>query len=91
MHFRRVGTIWLLLATARALRPDANMAATYQRLAERCVALRDSKKRQVWIGITGGPGAGKSTVAEAVAQCCNDLGYRAAALPPCPSKTPHNA
>ena len=73
--------IWLLLAAARALRPDANMAATYKRLAERCVALRDSKKRQVWIGITGGPGAGKSTVAEAVAQCCNDLGVRATALP----------
>ncbi len=81
MHRHRAATIWLLIAAARALRPDANMAATYKRLAERCVALRESKKRQVWVGITGGPGAGKSTVAEAVAQCCNDLGVRAAALP----------
>ena len=81
MHRHRAATIWLLIAAARALRPDANMAATYKRLAERCVALRDSKKRQVWIGITGGPGAGKSTVADAVAQCCNDLGVRATALP----------
>ena len=81
MHHHRLRTIWLLIAAARALRPDARMAATYKRLAERCIALRDSKKRQVWIGITGGPGAGKSTVAEAVAQCCNDLGVRATALP----------
>ena len=51
MRCHRVGTIWLLLAVTRALRPDAGMAATYQRLAERCVALRDSKKRQVWIGM----------------------------------------
>ena len=81
MHCHRAGSIWLLIAAARALRPDSGMAATYQHLAKRCVALRDSKKRQVWIGITGGPGAGKSTVAEAVAQCCNDLGVRATALP----------
>ena len=81
MHHHRLRTIWLLIAVARALRPDARMAATYKRLAERCIALRNSKKRQVWIGITGGPGAGKSTVAEAVAQCCNDLGVRATALP----------
>ena len=81
MHCHRLRKVWLLIATARALRPDAKMAATYKHLAERCVALRDSKKRQVWIGITGGPGAGKSTVAEAVAQCCNDLGVRATALP----------
>ena len=81
MYRHRAATIWLLIAAARALRPDANMAATYQSLAKRCVALRESKKRQVWIGITGGPGAGKSTVAEAVAQCCNDLGVRATALP----------
>ena len=74
-------TVWLLFAAARALRPDGNMAQTYQHLAKRCVALRESKKRQVWVGITGGPGAGKSTVAEAVAQCCNDLGVNAKALP----------
>ena len=66
MHrHHRAATIWLL-PPPRALRPGAGMTATYQRLAERCVALRDIKKRQVWIGITGGPGAGKSTVAEAV-------------------------
>ena len=81
MYHHRLRTVWLLLAAARALRPDSRMANTYQRLAERCVALRDSKKRQVWIGITGGPGAGKSTVAEAVAAKCRDLGVRATALP----------
>ena len=81
MRWHRVGAIWLLLAAAHSLRPDAKMTATYQRLAERCIALRDSKKRQVWIGITGGPGAGKSTVAEAVAAMCRDLGVRATALP----------
>ena len=77
MYQHRLTTIWLLLAAARALQPDANMAGTYNLLAQRCIALRESKKRQVWVGITGGPGAGKSTVAEAVAQCCNDLGVNA--------------
>ena len=104
MHFHRVGTTWLLIAAARALRPDANMChrlrttwlllgaaralqpdanmmPTYARLAERCANLHTKLQRQVWIGIAGGPGAGKSTVAEAVAQCCNDLGVRATALP----------
>ena len=81
MYQHRLTTIWLLLAAARALQPDANMAGTYNLLAQRCIALRESKKRQVWVGITGGPGAGKSTVAEAVAQCCNDLGVNAKALP----------
>ena len=81
MHYHRLKTIWLLLGAARALQPDANMAGTYNLLAQRCVALRDSKKRQVWIGITGGPGAGKSTVAEAVAAQCRDLGVKATALP----------
>jgi pantothenate kinase len=82
MYQHRLTTIWLLLvAAARALRPDSNMSPTYQRLAERCVNLHTNLKRQVWIGITGGPGAGKSTVAEAVAAKCRDLGVRAAALP----------
>jgi putative protein kinase ArgK-like GTPase of G3E family len=81
MHYHHLTTLWLLFAPARALRPDQNMAQTYLTLAKRCVALRDSKKRQVWIGITGGPGAGKSTVAEAVAARCRDLGVRATALP----------
>jgi len=71
----------LLLAAAQALQPDANMAPTYARLAQRCASLHTKLQRQVWIGITGGPGAGKSTVADAVARCCNDLGYRAMALP----------
>ena len=81
MSRRRATAALVLLAAVHALRPDAGMAATYARLAERCVNLQTKLQRQVWIGITGGPGAGKSTVAEAVAQCCNDLGVRATALP----------
>ena len=82
MYQHRLTTIWLLLvAAARALRPDSNMSPTYQHLANRCVNLHTKLQRQVWIGITGGPGAGKSTVAEAVAAKCRDLGVRATALP----------
>ena len=81
MHCHPLTTIWLLIAAARALRPDANMAQTYQHLAKRCASLHTKLQRQVWIGITGGPGAGKSTVAEAVAAKCRDLGVRATALP----------
>ena len=78
---RHHASTFLLLAAVRALRPDANMAPTYTKLAERCVALHTKLQRQVWIGITGGPGAGKSTVAEAVAARCMALGVRATALP----------
>ena len=81
MHHHRLGTIWLLITAARALQPDARMAPTYARLAERCANLHTKLQRQVWIGIAGGPGAGKSTVAEAVAAKCRDLGVRATALP----------
>ena len=81
MQHHRLGTIWLLIAAAHALQPDANMAPTYARLAERCTSLHTKLQRQVWIGITGGPGAGKSTVAEAVAAQCRELGVKATALP----------
>ena len=57
------------------------MAPTSARLAKRCTSLHTKLQRQVWIGITGGPGAGKSTVAEAVAAKCRDLGVQATALP----------
>ena len=81
MRRRRATAALVLVAAVHALQPDVNMRATYQRLSERCMSLHTKLQRQVWIGITGGPGAGKSTVAEAVAQCCNDLGVRATALP----------
>jgi len=71
----------VLLAAVDALQPDVNMRATYQRLSERCMSLHTKLQRQVWIGITGGPGAGKSTVAEAVAAMCTDQGVKATALP----------
>ena len=78
---RRATAALVLLAAVHALRPDKNMAPTYARLAKRCTSLHTKLQRQVWIGITGGPGAGKSTVAEAVAAKCRDLGVRATALP----------
>ena len=62
---RRRATALVLLAAVHALQPDANMAPTYANLAKRCANLHTKLQRQVWIGITGGPGAGKSTVAEA--------------------------
>ncbi len=57
--------------------PDAGMAATYNRLAQRAIDLYNSGKGtgldgRCWIGIAGGPGAGKSTLAAAVAEkICN--------------------
>ena len=81
MRRRDATAALVLLAAVHALRPDANMRATYQRLSERCTNLHTKLQRQVWIGITGGPGAGKSTVAEAVAAMCRDQGVKATALP----------
>ena len=81
MRRRRASAVVLLLAVVNALRPDANMAPTYELLSKRCVNLHTKLQRQVWIGITGGPGAGKSTVAEAVAAQCRELGVKATALP----------
>ena len=51
---------------------DATMEATYDRLAKRAIDLYHSGKGtgiggRCWIGIAGGPGAGKSTLAAAVA------------------------
>eukprot|EP00531_Pseudo-nitzschia_arenysensis_P002642 CAMPEP_0116147540 /NCGR_PEP_ID=MMETSP0329-20121206/17808_1 /TAXON_ID=697910 /ORGANISM="Pseudo-nitzschia arenysensis, Strain B593" /LENGTH=294 /DNA_ID=CAMNT_0003643473 /DNA_START=95 /DNA_END=978 /DNA_ORIENTATION=+ len=57
--------------------PDAGMEATYNRLAQRAIDLYNSGKGtglddRCWIGIAGGPGAGKSTLAAAVAEkICN--------------------
>lgn len=52
--------------------PDAGMEATYDRLAQRAIDLYNSGNGtgvdgRCWIGIAGGPGAGKSTLAAAVA------------------------
>jgi len=81
MRRRDAAAVLLLAAVVHALQPDKNMGPTYARLAERCVNLQNKLQRQVWIGITGGPGAGKSTVAEAVAAQCRDQGVKATALP----------
>ena len=81
MRRGRATAALVLLAAVHALQPDVNMRATYQRLSERCTSLHSKLQRQVWIGITGGPGAGKSTVAEAVAAMCRDQGVKATALP----------
>lgn len=51
-------------------------APTYAQLADKAMSLSSG-----WIGIAGGPGAGKSTVAEGVAQCCRDNGVPAVVLP----------
>ena len=62
---------------------DAAMFATYDVLAAKAVeeaqALPDGS--QWWCAIAGGPAAGKSTLAAAVAQRCNALGVSAVVLP----------
>ena len=57
---------------------DAKMGATYDMLAKRAVALHEAASTpSVWIGIGGGPGAGKTTLAEAVAGRVNRAQGRA--------------
>jgi len=57
---------------------DAKMGATYDMLATRAVALHEAASTpSVWIGIGGGPGAGKSTLAAAVAGRVNRAQGRA--------------
>ena len=67
----RGGVLVLLLPPlCAALAPDANMGATYARLAARAaaaVAALPADGSQWWCAIAGGPGAGKSTLADAVA------------------------
>ena len=60
---------WSACAMSMSTPPvDAKMSATYDMLARRAVALHEAASTpSVWIGIGGGPGAGKSTLAEAVA------------------------
>ena len=59
-------------AAPAAAPPDTAMEATYDRLARHAIDLYRSGKGtgldgRCWIGIAGGPGAGKSTLASAVA------------------------
>ena len=68
-------------AALRATPCDAAMYDTYDALAERCAALVEKASTPVWVGIAGGPGAGKSTVAAAVAQRCEARGVAAVVLP----------
>ena len=57
---------------------DAKMGAAYDTLAKRAVSLQEAASTpSVWIGIGGGPGAGKSTLAAAVAERVNRLQGRA--------------
>ena len=62
---------------------DEAMYDTYDALAARCVALVEAQAGGggVWIGIAGGPGAGKSTVAEAVAARAAKKGVASVVLP----------
>ena len=72
-------------STVRSAVPvDANMATTYDEIAKRAIAaaaeLPDDGS-QWWICVAGGPGAGKSTLSEAVAAKCNEMGVSAVVLP----------
>jgi len=63
----------MALPSKAASAPDASMEATYERLAKRAIDLYKEGKgsgleSRLWIGIAGGPGAGKSTLAAAVAE-----------------------
>ena len=63
------------------------MGATYSKLAARAAAAvaalpPDAPSSQWWCAVAGGPGAGKSTLAEAVAaRCAADFGVDAVVLP----------
>eukprot|EP00532_Pseudo-nitzschia_australis_P019859 CAMPEP_0168298420 /NCGR_PEP_ID=MMETSP0142_2-20121227/22607_1 /TAXON_ID=44445 /ORGANISM="Pseudo-nitzschia australis, Strain 10249 10 AB" /LENGTH=332 /DNA_ID=CAMNT_0008247819 /DNA_START=190 /DNA_END=1188 /DNA_ORIENTATION=+ len=64
-------------SAARSVAVDAAMESTYQRLAQRAIELYRSNKGtgldgRCWIGVAGGPGAGKSTLASAVADRINN-------------------
>ena len=61
------------LAAAGMTTPlDSKMTSTYDSLAQRALRLREaSGTPSVWVGIGGGPGAGKSTLAAAVAARVN--------------------
>lgn len=69
-------------SAARRGSVDAAMESTYQRLAERAIELYRSNKGtgldgRCWIGVAGGPGAGKSTLASAVAGRINSCAVAA--------------
>jgi len=72
-------------ATVRSAAPvDANMGSTYDDLAKRAAAAAaklPNDGSQWWICVAGGPGAGKSTLSEAVAAKCNEMGVPAVVLP----------
>lgn len=59
------------MSMSAAPRADAAMAATYDTLARTLIAER--RDAPFWVGIGGGPGAGKSTLAAAVAERVNTL------------------
>jgi len=72
-------------SAASSLQPtDANMHATYEALASRAAAAAAALPagKQWWCAIAGGPGAGKSTLAQGVADAClRAHRVRAAVLP----------
>lgn len=77
-HLLRAGVL-LTVSIAHGLAmsidaPDVRMAATYDVLADRLLksaAGRADERGALWVAIAGGPGAGKSTVAAAVAERVN--------------------
>ena len=64
----------VLLATAAAARLDAAMASTYKTLAAHLLSRQPEQPSGAahWVAIAGGPGAGKSTLAEEVAKLVNE-------------------
>jgi len=73
------------MATGSSSRDDNGMTSKYNELAQFVVKeveqLKDDEQ-QWWCAITGGPGAGKSTLAAAVSRLCNDVyGISATVIP----------
>uniref|UniRef100_A0A7S3K4X6 Phosphoribulokinase/uridine kinase domain-containing protein n=1 Tax=Aureoumbra lagunensis TaxID=44058 RepID=A0A7S3K4X6_9STRA len=76
--FRELHRSTLTVRSAKS--SDAAMHSTYQKLADRALSnLADNK--QYWIGIAGGPGSGKSTVAERVVHYLENAGIKSVAIP----------
>ena len=64
----------MLISVVLSVAMSFESAATYDKCASRLVSLHKAKGGgTVWVGIGGGPGAGKSTVASAVAEKVNSM------------------
>lgn len=61
----------LLSISALALNMQSSMDATYDKIASRLHRHLDEPNHQHWVAIAGGPGSGKTSTAEAIAQRLN--------------------